>query len=156
MISCCRRKTYTGTNCNCSRKSMFSTAGTKVPSKVRMRSTIRWFAQWNLILAHLQHSKFNYGYIPHSPCDAWNTSLVACAHGCAIACSLNKHLLSAGFFKENVRYPVWTCRDPISYSRDPIFSDSRDPIFSDSRDPIFNSRHPIFNSRDPIRVPKTS
>ena len=29
------------------------------------------------------------------------------------------------FFKENVRYPVWTCRDPI---------------FSDSRDPIFNSR----------------
>jgi len=31
----------------------------------------------------------------------------------------------AGFFEENVRYPVWTCRDPI------------------------------FNSRDPIRVPKT-
>jgi len=35
------------------------------------------------------------------------------------------------FLKENVRYPVWICRDPI-------FSDFRDPmiIFSDSRDPI--------------------
>jgi len=47
-----------------------------------------------------------------------------------------------GFFlKENVRYPVWTCRDPM-------FSDSVDPmiILSDSRDPIFNSR-------DPNRVP---
>jgi len=34
------------------------------------------------------------------------------------------------FLKENVRYLVWTCRDPI-------FSDSRDPviIFADSRDP---------------------
>jgi len=33
-------------------------------------------------------------------------------------------------FKENVRYLVWTCRDPI-------FPDSRDPmiIFTDSRDP---------------------
>jgi len=47
------------------------------------------------------------------------------------------------FLKENVRDPVWTCRDPI-------YSDSRNPmiIFSDSRDPIFNSR-------DPNRVPKT-
>jgi len=46
------------------------------------------------------------------------------------------------FLKENVRYPVWICRDPI-------FSDFRDPmiIFSDSRDPIWNSR-------DPNRVPK--
>jgi len=36
-----------------------------------------------------------------------------------------------GFFKENVRYPVWIWRDPI-------FSDFRAPmiIFSDSRDPI--------------------
>jgi len=49
----------------------------------------------------------------------------------------------AGCFKENVRYPVWTCRDPI-------FSNSRDVmiIFSDSGDPIFNSR-------DPNRVPET-
>jgi len=48
------------------------------------------------------------------------------------------------FFKENVRYPVCTCRDPI-------LSDSKDPItiFVDSRDPIFSSR-------DPTRVPKTS
>jgi len=38
---------------------------------------------------------------------------------------------SAAFFKENGRYPVWTCMDPI-------FFDSRDPmiIFSDSRDLI--------------------
>jgi len=35
------------------------------------------------------------------------------------------------FFKENVRNPVWICRDPI-------FSDFRDAmiILSDSRDPI--------------------
>jgi len=40
------------------------------------------------------------------------------------------------FFKENMRYPVWTCSDPISVSKDPIFSASRDTmmIFSDSRD----------------------
>ena len=56
------------------------------------------------------------------------------------------------FFKENVRYPVWTC------NMGPDFSDSRDPIFSDSRDPMIiysDSRDPIFNSRDPNRVPKT-
>jgi len=47
------------------------------------------------------------------------------------------------FFKENVRYPVWTCRDPI-------FSDFRDALII-----FFDSRDPIFNSRDPIRVPKT-
>jgi len=34
------------------------------------------------------------------------------------------------FFKENVKYPVWICRDPI-------FSDFRNPmiIFSDFREP---------------------
>ena len=39
-------------------------------------------------------------------------------------------ILYSGFFKENIRYSVWTCRDPI-------FSDSRDPmtIFADSREP---------------------
>jgi len=48
-----------------------------------------------------------------------------------------------GFFKENVSYPVWICRDPISDSRDPILSDFRDPMI-------------IFcDSRDPNRVPKT-
>jgi len=30
-----------------------------IPLKVRMRSTIRQFAQFYLIPAHLQHSKFN-------------------------------------------------------------------------------------------------
>jgi len=36
-------------------------------------------------------------------------------------------VLLPGFFKENVRYLVWTCRDPMIIS-------------SDSRDLIFNSR----------------
>jgi len=54
------------------------------------------------------------------------------------------------FLKEKVRYLAWTCRDPISDSRDPIFSLSRDPMttFCDSRDPILNFR-------DLNRVPKT-
>jgi len=63
-----------------------------------------------------------------------------------------KFMLYQFFFKENVRYPVWTC------NMGPDFSDSRDPIFSDSRDPMIicsDSRDPIFNSRDPNRVPKT-
>jgi len=39
-------------------------------------------------------------------------------------------------FKENVRYPLWICRD--TDSRDLISSDFRNPmiIFSDSSDPI--------------------
>jgi len=46
-------------------------------------------------------------------------------------------LLDSGFFKENVRYPVWTCRDPI-------FNDSMDPmlIFCDSREPIWVPKTP--------------
>jgi len=50
--------------------------------------------------------------------------------------ALTKNMYSV-FFKESVRYPVWTCRDPI-------FSDSKDSmiIFSDPRDPIVNSREP--------------
>jgi len=44
-------------------------------------------------------------------------------------------LVISSFFKENVRYPESTCRDPMI-----IFSDSSDPIF---------------NSKDPNRVPKT-
>jgi len=43
--------------------------------------------------------------------------------------------IMASFFKETVRYLVWTCRDPMT-----MFTDSRDPMF---------------NSRDPNRVPKT-
>jgi len=49
-----------------------------IPSKVRMRNTTRPFVQWNLVLAHLQHSNFNIVYISHSPCTAWNVSLVVC------------------------------------------------------------------------------
>ena len=43
-----------------------------------------------------------------------------------------KEIYCRFFFKENVRNPIWICRDPMI-----IFSDSRDPmiIFSDSRDP---------------------
>jgi len=52
-------------------------------------------------------------------------------------------VLLTGFFKETVRHPEWTCRDPIYF-------DSRDPIYFDSRDPMILS-----DSRDPIRVPKT-
>jgi len=56
---------------------------------------------------------------------------------------VKKFSIQQVFFKENIRYPVWTCRDPI-------FSNFRDPliIFPDSKDPIFNSR-------DPNWVPKT-
>ena len=48
------------------------------------------------------------------------------------------------FFKENVRYPVWTCRDPI-------FSDSRNPmmIFADSRDP---NRVPKTPEKKPAKI----
>jgi len=35
--------------------------------ELRMRSTTRPLAKWNLILAHLEHSKFNIVYISHSP-----------------------------------------------------------------------------------------
>jgi len=41
---------------------------------------------------------------------------------------IGKNTTDSVFFKENVRFSVWTCRDPISDSRDPIFSDSRDPM----------------------------
>jgi len=53
-----------------------------------------------------------------------------------IQCS-NCLCFTRGFFKEKVRYPVWTCRDPI-------FSDSRGPmiLLSAFRDPIFNSGDP--------------
>jgi len=55
-------------------------------------------------------------------------------------------LFQAGIFKENAKYPVWTCSDTISLILGTRFSliletqwqffDSRDPIFSDSRDPM--------------------
>ena len=57
-------------------------------------------------------------------------------------------IMTHGFFKENVRYPVWTCRDPI-------FSDSRYPmiIFADYRDPIFKSRDPNRVHKIPLKNP---
>ena len=43
---------------------------TSVPSKVRR--TTRAFAQWNLILAHLQHSRFDIAYISRNPVETFH------------------------------------------------------------------------------------
>jgi len=55
-------------------------------ASVQLRGTSKPFAQWNLILAHLQHSKFHilYMYISHRPITAWNASLVVSTwlHSC--------------------------------------------------------------------------
>jgi len=51
------------------------------------------------------------------------------------------HYYARVFFKDNVRYPIWICRDPISLILGTRF-------LSDSKDPIFNYRKPN-------RVPKT-
>jgi len=56
----------------------------------QLRSTTRHFAQCYSILAHFQHSKFYTVYIQYisrSPFNAWNASLFACLHGCAVACA---------------------------------------------------------------------
>jgi len=45
-------------------------------------------------------------------------------------------------FKDNVKYPVWTCRNPT-------FSDCREPMII-----LCGSRDPVFNSMNPNRVPK--
>ena len=58
-----------------------------VPSKER--NCARQLAQCYLILAHFQHSKFNAACIytvSHRPFNAGNPSLVACLHGCGVAC----------------------------------------------------------------------
>jgi len=47
------------------------------------------------------------------------------------------------FFKENIRYPVWTCRDAISLIQRTWWQ-----FFLISRDQIFNFK-------DPNRVPDT-
>jgi len=68
----------------------------------------RQFAQFYLILAHLQHCKFNtaYIYISHSPSNAGNTSLFVCMYSVHIrmvaqlhelSAQQNKHLLSVQF-----------------------------------------------------------
>jgi len=51
----------------------------------QLRSTARSFAQWNLILARLQRSKFDILYISRRIFTAWkNTFLVVCLRGCAV------------------------------------------------------------------------
>ena len=52
--------------------------------------TARQFAQWNVVFANLQQSKFSSVYISHIPLIAWNTSLVVCLHGCANACAMKQ------------------------------------------------------------------
>jgi len=82
------------------------------------------------------------------PCIA-DLSVKCTGRRCKVGIFIRNHkayyqvLLDSRFFKENVRYPVWTCRDTI-------FSDSRDPMIT-----FFDSRYPILNSTDPNRVPKT-
>jgi len=50
--------------------------------------------------------------------------------------ALGVGLFKQFFFKENVRYPVWTCREPMI-----IFSESRDP----NRDPKTPLKNPGLN-----------
>jgi len=56
----------------------------------QMRSTIRLFAQLTLILACLQHSKFNIVFESHRPFTVLNASLVVRLHVCAVACALKE------------------------------------------------------------------
>jgi len=67
----------------------------------------------------------------------WLLINLSCKHMC-----VRKDSVTC-FFKENIRYPVWTRWDPI-------FSDSGNPIIIFS-----NSKDPIFNSTDLNRVPET-
>ena len=70
----------------------------------QLRSTTRPFVQWNLILTHLQHSKFPiiyiYIYLLHRSLTTWNASLVVCSHGCAIACTLKQTSAQCKIFLE--------------------------------------------------------
>jgi len=54
-----------------------------VPSKVRMRSTTKQFAQCYLILAHFQHSKFNTVYIYRTALSTLGTLHCSCV--CIVA-----------------------------------------------------------------------
>jgi len=65
---------------------------TSVPFKVR---TTRAFAQWNLILAHLQHSKFDIVYASQSPFETFQW---LCLHGCEIACALKQTFTQCKIF----------------------------------------------------------
>jgi len=59
-------------------------------------------------------------------------------HFADCVCLYSSHITD--FFKGNIRYPVWTCRDPISLILGTKFS-------------ILGN--PVFNFRDPNRVAKT-
>ena len=74
---------------------------------VQLRSSIRPFAQWNLILAHLQHSRSHIVSKSHRTFNACNASPVACAHGCAIACTQNKHFRRCGFGSKVAKF-AWS------------------------------------------------
>ena len=72
----------------------------------------------DLHLAVESYKQRTLSVLERSDSEVFRLSLIARSERCV--CS---------FFKENVRYPVWTCRDPISDSRNPmtIFSDSENP-----------------------------
>jgi len=61
------------------------------------------------------------------------------------------YTLDQVFFKENVRSPVWICRDPISL----ILGTRSSLIFRDPMIIFYDSRDTIWNSRDLNLVPKT-
>ena len=73
------RHLWTAPNCDC------CVRVTNVPSTVL--NTIRPFAQWSLILVHLQHSVLNIVYISHS---LSNASPVVWLRGCAIERALRE------------------------------------------------------------------
>jgi len=74
----------------------------------QMSSTTRPFAQWNIILTHLQHSKFNIVYISHSAFTAWNASLFVCLQSCAIACAKRPTFSQCKYFLERtLSTTVW-------------------------------------------------
>ena len=79
------------------------------------------------LIAAIEPSIFKL-FVCHLPCDIKHTKSVL--DGSTVGSNVQNENLNQGFFKKNVRNPVWI-------SRDPIFSDFRDPmiIFSDSRDP---------------------
>ena len=89
--------------------------------RAQVRSTTGPFAQLSLILAHLQHSKFNtvqFICTSHSSCNTWNASLVVCRHGCAVACALKNTFVQYNNFSEWTMVTIYrfheSCADIIS------------------------------------------
>ena len=66
----------------------------------QLRSATKPFAQWNIILAHMQRFKFHSVYKSHRPFTAWNGSLVVIAQGCASACALKQRFAQCKVFLE--------------------------------------------------------